>query len=105
MSLTYDQARQFGKLYAGALNSGLEHYSALFAPGAQITAGGEPATLERIRELFPAERSGYRGARLDPPELVFTIRLRDRAAARVEDFEHRVEVDGDGRITRLAASV
>ena len=99
--LTYDQARQFGKLYTGAMNSGLDAYAALFAPEAQITVHGRPATLERVREVTPPDRSGHRGARLDPPEVVFTIRVRDVAAASVEDIEHRVVVDDEGRITRL----
>ncbi len=99
--LTYDQARQFGKTYTGAMNSGLETYAALFAPQAMITVHGEPATLERVREVTPPDRSGHRGARLDPPEVVFTIRVRDVAAASVADIEHRVVVDDDGRITRL----
>ena len=99
--LTYDQARQFGKLYTGAMNSGLETYAALFAPQATITVHGQPATLERVREVTPPDRSGHRGARLDPPEVVFTIRVRDVAAASVADIEHRVVVDDDGRITRL----
>ncbi|MEQ8834641.1 MAG: hypothetical protein RIB67_09390 [Miltoncostaeaceae bacterium] len=99
--LTYDQARQFGKLYTGALNTGIEQYRALFAPGAEVTVGGEPATLDRVREVTPPDRSGHRGARLDPPEVVLTIRVRDRAAGSATDIEHRVVVDHGGRITRL----
>lgn len=99
--LTYDQARQFGKRYTGAMNTGLEDYAALFAPDAEITIGGRPATLAQVREVTPPDRSGHRGARLEPPEIVFTIRVRDRAAATVEDIEHRVIVGDDGRITRL----
>lgn len=99
--LTYDQARQFGKLYTGALNTGIDRYRTLFAPGAQVVVGGEPATLERVCEVTPPERSGHRGARLEPPEIVFTIRVRDAARGAVTDVEHRVVVDDDGRITRL----
>lgn len=101
--LTYDQARQFGKLYTGALNTGLGAYSALFAPDAEVTIDGTPASLEQVREATPADRSGHRGARLDPPEAIFTIRLRDRANAAVEDIQHRVVVGDDGLIVRLRA--
>ncbi|HMM48318.1 MAG TPA: hypothetical protein PKE32_01705 [Miltoncostaeaceae bacterium] len=99
--LTYDQARQFGKRYTGALNSGAEEYAALFAPGAEIVVDGEPATLERVRQVTPPERSGHRGARLEEPEVVFTIRVRDHAAGTSTDVEHRVLVDDQGHITRL----
>jgi hypothetical protein len=34
--ITYDQARQLGKSYVGALNTGPESYAALFAEGAQV---------------------------------------------------------------------
>jgi hypothetical protein len=101
MLLTYDQARQFGKRYTGAMNSGLDEYAALFAPGAQIVVDGEPADLERVRRVTPPDRSGHRGARLDAPEVVFTIRVRDPRAGTVRDIEHRVLVGDDGRITRL----
>jgi hypothetical protein len=99
--LTYDQARQFGKRYTGALNSGPDEYAALFAPGAQVVVDGRAADLDRVRQVTPPDRSGHRGARLDPPEVVFTIRVRDARAGTVRDIEHRVLVDDDGRITRL----
>jgi hypothetical protein len=99
--LTYDQARQFGKRYTGAMNSGIEEYAALFAPGAEVVVRGAPADLERVRQVTPPERSGHRGARLDAPEVVFTIRVRDPRAGTVQDIEHRVVIDDDGRITRL----
>ena len=99
--LTYDQARQFGKRYTGALNTGIEEYRALFAADAEVVVDGRPATLERVCEVTPPGRSGHRGARLDPPEVVFTIRVRGGAPAEVTDREHRLLVDDAGHITRL----
>jgi len=99
--LTYDQARQFGKLYTGAMNSGLEQYAALFAPGTEIIVRGEPSDLERVREVCPPECTGHRGARLDAPEVVLTVRVRDADAGSVADIEHRLLIDDDGRIARL----
>jgi hypothetical protein len=99
--LTYDQARQFGKRYTGAMNTGIEEFAALFAPGAEVVVDGRPADLDRVRQVTPPDRSGHRGARLEDPEVVFTIRVRDPRAGTVRDIEHRVVIGDDGRITRL----
>jgi hypothetical protein len=103
MTLSYDQARQFGKTYVGALNTGTEAFSALFAPGAEVLVAGAPSDPQGVRDATPAGRSGFRGARLEPPQVVLTVRVIDRAAQSVDDRPHRLEFDGTGRITRLEA--
>jgi hypothetical protein len=100
---TYDQARQFGKTYVGALNTSSEDFASLFAPGAEVRVAGAPATLERVREATPPGRSGFRRARLDPPDVLLTVRVLDRAAASVDDRIHRLRLDRQGRITALEA--
>jgi len=100
---TYDQARQFGKAYVGALNTSRDTFAALFAPSAAVRVGGTPAPPERVLDVAPPGRSAFRGARLDPPDLLLTVRVRDRAAARVDDRVHRLRLDRDGRITALEA--
>ena len=67
MTPTYDQARQFGKTYVAALNTGSEAFAALFAPGAAVSVGGRPARPRGRARRDPAGRSGFRGARLEPP--------------------------------------
>jgi len=100
---TYDQARQLGKAYVGALNTGLDAFSALFAPGAEVRVDGAPAPLERVLETTPPGRSAFRRARLEPPHVVFTVRVRDRAAESVDDRPHRLVLDERGRIAALEA--
>jgi len=101
--ITYDQARQLGKAYVGALNTGPEAFAALFAPGARVRVAGAPADLERVLEVAPPGRSAFRGARLDPPQVVLTVRVRDRARERVDDLPHRLTLDHEGRIASLEA--
>jgi hypothetical protein len=101
--VTYDQARQFGKAYVGALNTGLEAFAALFAPGASVRVAGAPADLGRVLEVTPPGRSAFRGARLEPPHVVLTVRVRDRARERVDDLPHRLTLDDEGRIASLEA--
>lgn len=103
MTPTYDQARQFGKTYVGALNTSSEAFAALFAPGAEVRVRGAPADLEAVRGATPPGRSGFRGARLEPPDVVLTVRVLDRAAASVDDRVHRLRLDGAGRISALEA--
>lgn len=103
MTPSYDQARQFGKTYVGALNTGLDAYRGLFAAGADIRVGGAPAELERVLEATPPGRSAFRGARLEPPHVVLTVRVRDRAAESVDDRPHRLTFDDHGRIASLEA--
>jgi hypothetical protein len=103
VNVTYDQARQLGKTYVGALNTGLDAYAALFAPGAEVRVGGAPADLPRVLEVTPPGRSAFRGARLEPPQVVLTVRVRDRARERVDDLPHRLTLDDRGRIARLEA--
>jgi len=74
VTLSYDQARQFGKTYVGALNTGTEAFAALFAPDAQVRVGGAPSDPRGVRDATPAGRSGFRGARLEPPQVVLTVR-------------------------------
>jgi hypothetical protein len=100
---TYDQARQLGKTYVGALNTGADAFAALFAPGARVSVGGAPASLRAVREATPPGRSAFAGARLDPPHVVLTVRVRDRARVCVEDRPHRLTLAGDGRIAALEA--
>ena len=56
-----------------------------------------------MRDATPAGRSGFRGARLDPPQVVLTVRVIDAASQSVDDRPHRLAFDRDGRITRLEA--
>jgi hypothetical protein len=100
---TYDQARQFGKAYVGALNTSAEAFAALFAPGAQVRVAGAPASPDGVRDATPPGRSGFRRARLDPPDVLLTVRVLDRAAASVDDRVHRLRLDDEGRIAALEA--
>ena len=100
---THDQARQFGKTYVAAMNTGAEPFAALFAPGAVVRVGGEPTDPDGVRAATPAGRSGFRGTRLDPPEVVLTVRVIDRAAGSVDDRPHRLTLDDEGRIASLEA--
>jgi hypothetical protein len=101
--ITYDQARQFGKAYVGALNTGSERYRALFAEGARVRVAGADADTAGVLAVTPPGRSAFRRARLEPPVVVLTVRVRDRAAESVDDQEHRLTLDEAGRITRLEA--
>jgi hypothetical protein len=56
-----------------------------------------------VREATPPGRSGFRRARLDPPDVLLTVRVLDRAAASVDDRIHRLRLDRQGRITALEA--
>ncbi|MGD9696415.1 MAG: hypothetical protein AB7V42_12245 [Thermoleophilia bacterium] len=103
MTPTYDQARQLGKAYVGALNTGIEAYSALFASGARVRVDGSPSDLHGVLEVTPPGRSGFRGARLDGDHVLYTVRVRDRAAESVEDRVHRIAYDDDGRVASLDA--
>ena len=97
--ISYDRARQLGKTYVGALNMGPEEFAALFAPDATVRVGGRDASPTAVREVAPPGRSAFRGARLEPPHVVFTVRVRDRQG--VEDLPHRLLVDDSGLITGL----
>ena len=101
--ITYDQARQLGKTYVGALNTGPETYAALFAEEAEVRVDGADASLAGVLSVTPPGRSAFRRARLEPPEVVLTVRVRDRAAESVDDREHRLILDRAGRIVRLEA--
>jgi hypothetical protein len=101
--ITYDQARQLGKAYVGALNTGDEAFAALFAPGAEVRLGGAPADPAAVRATIPAGRAGFRGAALAPPHVVITVRVVDPARGAVDDREHRLVVDDGGRVTALEA--
>ena len=100
---SYDRARQFGKTYVGALNTGTEAFAALFAPDAEVRVGGVSSNPEGVREATPPGRSGFRGARLDPPQVVLTVRVIDRASQSVDDRPHRLTFDDQGRIASLEA--
>lgn len=101
--ITLDQARQFGKAYVAAMNTGSAEYGALFAPGALVTLGGRPADPDAVRAVTPPGVTGFRGARLEPPHVVLTVRVIDRAAASVDDRAHRLQLDQAGRIAALEA--
>jgi len=100
---SYDQARQFGKTYVGALNTGAGAFAALFAPGATVRVGGRRSDPEGVRAATPPGRSGFRGARLEPPTVVLTVRVIDRVAESVDDRAHRLTFDDVGRISSLEA--
>jgi hypothetical protein len=101
--ITYDQARQYGKAYVGALNTGPKSYAALFAEDAEVWVGGADADPAGVLAVTPPGRSAFRRARLEPPAVVLTVRVRDRAAESVDDQEHRLTLDDAGRISRLEA--
>ena len=103
MTPSYDQARQFGKAYVGALNTGPEAFAALFAADTDIRVDGGASDPEGVRATTPAGRIGFRGARLDPPHVVLTVRIIDPAAQSVDDRPHRLTLDEAGRITSLEA--
>ena len=103
MTPSYDQARQFGKTYVAALNTGMEVFAALFAPGATVSVGGRPSDPGGLRAATPPGRSGFRRARLEPPAAVLTVRVIDQVAESVEDREHRLTFDDEGRIASLEA--
>jgi hypothetical protein len=103
MTPSYDQARQFGKTYVGALNTGPDAYAALFAPGAEVRLGGAPSSPEGVREATPPGRSSFRGARIDGDRVVLTVRVIDRAAESVDDRAHRLAMNDRGRIALLEA--
>lgn len=103
MTPSYDQARQFGKTYVGALNTGPEAFAALFAPDAVVRVGGAEGTPEDARRSTPPGRSGFRGARVEEPWVVLTVRVIDRVAETVDDRAHRLQMDHEGRITVLEA--
>ncbi len=66
--------------------------------------GGAPADPRGVSATPPlpaAPASG--GARLDPPDVLLTVRVLDRAAASVDDRVHRLRLDARGRITALEA--
>ncbi len=98
---TYDQARQFGKNYVGALNTGDEAFAALFADDARVSVGGAPGTPVRVREVTPPGRSGFKGVELDGGG--FRVRVRVIDPTSFEDRMHRVELDDAGRIVELEA--
>lgn len=98
---SHDVARQLGKAYVGALNTGPRELAARFAPGAVVRVGGRDADLDGLRAATPPGRSAFRGARVDGEEVVWTVRVRDRVG--VDDREHRVTIDDEGRISALSA--
>ena len=103
MTPSYDWARQFGKTYVGALNTGPEAFAALFAPGAVVQVGDREGPPELVREATPPGRSAFRRARIEEPWVVLTVRIIDRPAERVDDHAHRLQFDDAGRITALRA--
>lgn len=97
--ITYDQARQYGKTYVGALNSGCDPFAELFAEEAEVRVDGVRASIDDVLEVAPPGRSGFRGARLVPPAVVLIVRVRDVLS--VEDQAHRLVLDDLGRIVAL----
>src|SRR5262249_17954974 len=97
---TYDQARQFGKTYVGALNTSREAFAALFDPDAAVTVRGTQSLPDAVLAVTPPGRSGFRGSRMDGAGFVMTVRVRDREG--VDDQEHRAALGADGRIVSLA---
>ena len=101
---TYDQARQFGKAYVGRPQHRRPRPSRPCSPRAPRCAwAGRPPRPTAVRDATPPGRSGFRRARLDPPDVLLTVRVLDRAAASVDDRVHRLRLDERGRITALEA--
>jgi hypothetical protein len=98
---TYDQARQFGKVYVGALNTSLAAFEDLFAEDALLRVGGGPASPADVFRVAPPGRSSYRGVRLQGEGFLVTVRVRERTE--VDDLAHRLVLGGDGRIVVLEA--
>ena len=98
---TYDQARQFGKTYVGALNTGEGEFAALFADGARVSLGGAPATPAGVRDATPPGRSWFKGVAMDGN--AFNVRVRVLGTGSFEDRRHRLELDASGRIAALQA--
>lgn len=100
---THDAARQLGKAYVGALNTGPEEFAARFAAGAAVRLDGREADPAAVRAATPPGRSAFRGARVvgEDGEVVWTVRVRDRQG--VDDREHWVTLDAEGLITALLA--
>ena len=99
--MTYDQARQYGKTYVGALNTGVDAFAGLFANDAFITVGGVEADIAAVLEQTPPTRCNYRGARLEDPYAVLNVRV--RIGEDVTDIEHRVALNAAGLIATLVA--
>jgi len=98
---TYDQARQFGKSYVGALNTGQGAFAALFARDARVVVGGAPANPAGVREATPPGLSSFKGVEMDGEG--FRIRVRVLEGGAHEDRPHRVQLDASGRIVALEA--
>ena len=103
MTPSYDQARQFGKTYVGALNTGPEAFASLFAPDADVRLRGTRSSPDEVRDATAPGRSGFRGARIDTEHVVLVVRVIDRAAESVDDRPHRLLLDDAGRIVALEA--
>jgi hypothetical protein len=98
---TYDQARQFGKAYVGALNTGEGPFAALFARDARVVVGGAPATPAGVREATRPGRSSFKGVEMEGEGFRIRVRVLDGGAH--EDRPHRVRLDAGGRIVALEA--
>jgi hypothetical protein len=99
--VTHDRARQLGKAYVAAINGGPEPYAALFAPDAEVTLEGAPATPAAVLAAAPPGRCGYRGVRTAPPGFVVTVRVIADGSA--DDRPHEIALGPDGLIRTLRA--
>jgi hypothetical protein len=100
--LTHDRARQLAKDYVAALNGGPEPYTALFAPDAEVSLEGAPATPAAVLAAAPPGRCGYRGVRTAPPGFVVTVRVIADGSA--DDQRHEITLGSDGLIQALSAA-
>jgi hypothetical protein len=100
--VTHDRARQLGKAYVAAINAGPETYAALFAPDAEVSLRGAPATPGAVLRIAPPGRCGYRGVHTAPPGFVVTVRVIVNGGA--DDQRHEITLGADDRIRVLLAN-
>lgn len=104
MTITLDAARQFGKRYVGALNTGPDALAELLAPDAEVGTDDAPGGgLEALLAGTPPGRAWFRGASLDGEAMLARVRVLEPAGAREQ--VHRITLDGGGRIATLRSRV
>jgi hypothetical protein len=96
---SYDQARQFGKVYVGALNTGPDEFASLFTPGADVVLAGAPADPDAVRPRAQPGKAAFRRVHLASRGFVVTVRV--VADGAVDEQAHRIVLNDDGCIVLL----